>query len=304
MRPVIELQQQSDSYQRGFDRSGIWFVEDEYIIAGEMVQSQFMAELHAKGSYGPLDFPRIERIYFPAAVPAIVGELAKLQPGDKAGVLNFVSTYGLLGFDKLVKPKPGIPNGDPLWWLWLHAKSVRLCLELTKALDENDDVGIQRLLDIQENGKFEFPTVAVRERKDGGWKSRADDVQAEARNIRAVIINANIKEISRAIETDAASGKIISTFKFSALAELLYWHLADACVSGQGVRRCKRPGCSGIFIAPNAKQQYCPRRWGEKGKSTCSGQNKQRKWRSNPENRKKERERNKERMRKIRKTGT
>ena len=302
MRPDIDFESSTESDRRGFPH-GVWLVEDNYTVEDGIVRSTWMAELHAKGRYGPTDFPRVKRIYWPASTADVVGELAKVESGNENGVLDFVNSYGLLGHDELVTPKPGIPNGDPLWWFWRHAETVKMCMELTALLQNKDSAGIKRILGIQKDGFYDFPKIGVRGGWDGEFKARAltDDCCSEARNTRSVIINANIKNISRIIRTNYVTGKVESCFKFSALIEMIYWHLADACVIGLGVRQCAYDRCPGFFIPTDPRQRYCPSRWIENGPSPCARRARVEKWRSNPENRDQERKRNRNRMRQNRK---
>jgi hypothetical protein len=73
------------------------------------------------------------RIYAPMPVAdAVTNALAGLRDGDEPGTLAFATTYGLLGRRALMRPGP--PEGEPLAWVWAHARTVRVCLAVTAQL--------------------------------------------------------------------------------------------------------------------------------------------------------------------------
>ena len=93
--------------------------------------------------------------YYPFAHPELVTAVASLTNGDERSVLEFAYQWGLLGYDDLVPYHPGWiesfgndpsdeskrvirkeerRGGDPLRWIWAHAKTVRRILQLIRLL--------------------------------------------------------------------------------------------------------------------------------------------------------------------------
>jgi len=92
-----------------------------------------------------------KREYFPIATPGVVGEVARLKPGDEKAALAFARRWGLLGYsDMIIKVSGGrvthTPWGDPLLWIWAHANGIRAALGLHRLLRKDDMAGIEDYL--------------------------------------------------------------------------------------------------------------------------------------------------------------
>ncbi|HEX9429191.1 MAG TPA: hypothetical protein VF944_02345, partial [Candidatus Bathyarchaeia archaeon] len=107
------------SWAQGFTHG--WEVAEEYEITGGVLRGK-----------GPS-----RRMYFPMMHPEIPGEVAKLRREDEAGVLEFARAYGSLGFSGLV-PAERRCGGDPLPWIWAHAETLHIGLQLILFLQESD----------------------------------------------------------------------------------------------------------------------------------------------------------------------
>lgn len=86
----------------------------------------------------------IGRSYYPMASPTIVGEFARLRPGDERALLKFVHRWGSLGYDRL--HDRAALDGDPVAWVWAHANGVRTVLDLHKLIRKRDGDGLAELL--------------------------------------------------------------------------------------------------------------------------------------------------------------
>jgi hypothetical protein len=111
-----------------------------------------------------------------------------------------------------------------------------------------------------------FPTMMVAERDkvrlawhglpNGKCLSDIDDMAYHARLFRNSVINANIQGIDRALPMGARSSiKDRSYWKFSALIQTAYWHLADTLDRGR-IKRCEE--CQAPFIQRDKRQRFCP----------------------------------------------
>ena len=69
-----------------------------------------------------------------------------------------------------------------------------------------------------------------------------------------------------------------SDFRYQALIEVIYWHLADT-LTGRRIRRCKAQGCGGLFAQTDPRQLYCPPPIGVRGKSRCAERERKRRQR-------------------------
>jgi hypothetical protein len=257
------------------------------------------------GRLGPASHTRI-RHYAPAVHPEIPGELAKLQRGDVEAVLKFARVYGELGYRAFIPHEVwarggAIPVGDPLLWVWAHAHTLRICLELSYRLEEGDITSLrsyvrslhvtQADLEVWESwlggpaddrhwaSPDTWPTAVVAKRGEIthyqwgwlGWGSHDplhyDDVKALARRIRRSLINANIAGIRRVLLDDGRNDRLF--WEFRALIEMAYWHVAQA-VDGKHMKRCEAEDCGAHFVQTDSRQRFCPPMFGQKGESRCA----------------------------------
>jgi hypothetical protein len=253
----------------------------------------------------PASYVRI-RCYAPAVHPELPGELAKLQRGDVEAVLKFARVYGTLGHTAFIPREVwarggAIPVGDPLLWVWAHADTVRICLELSYRLEEGDITSLRSYLrslhvtqadldvwkswlgDPADDDYKEYtdtwPTAMVGQRGEitlwqWGRLGRNpqeplshDDVKELARVIRRSLINANIAGIHRVLLNDGRSD--ILFWEFKALVEMVYWHVAQA-VDGKRLKRCEAKDCGVPFVQTDLRQRFCPPMFEQKRESRCA----------------------------------
>jgi hypothetical protein len=271
----VENHELVPSLQRGV--SCAWRVAERYVVQGDVVE--------------PCGAPDDARVYAPAVHPELPGELARLTRGDTRSAVKFCETYGLLGYRQLTA-RPGASEGDPLIWVWTHAFTVRVCLHLTKLLQDADIPALEAYLcsltieGLTRDDAAYWPAATVARlecietmiwskgstqlivARDGTAHERAFD-QAEtlvdlARTIRRVLINQNMAQMARRLQ--ARGPQEHSAFGFTALIELIYWLLADA-IEGGYVSRCE--ACTALFTHRKPRQRFCPPR-GRQKESACA----------------------------------
>ena len=89
----------------------------------------------------------VQQIYSPMAHTYLPFELAKVEFGNTESALNFVRTWGLLGLSRLPHRVEKRWGGDPVEFIWWHAKSMRDAITLYELLMEKDPVGLSSALD-------------------------------------------------------------------------------------------------------------------------------------------------------------
>lgn len=287
-----------ESESRSFNQ--LWPVAEDYII-----EKGFILPVMGGKVVDPRSLMALTReeksLYLPMGRPELPGEFARLADEDEEKVLNFVRRYGLLGYHCALKfPYEVISAdqmkmyndkspGDPLNWVFAHAKAVNLVMHLAEALNKPDELKIrlERLLVKEDlssgqkrvvvsylipNRAFGLPGYA---RTDidllGGYKKTAIYIIADILNKNLTGIERNLKMEWREEDNDY---RIISLFNFCNLLDCIYWLIADAVTAGK-IRACEY--CGKPFVAPNDKTKYCPPLpW--QTYSTCMNRAKQRKF--------------------------
>jgi CGNR zinc finger len=223
------------------------------------------------------------RCYAPLTHREIPGELSKLKRGDEAAVIRFAKLYGPLGYAMLV-PTGENPGGDPVEWIWAHAETLAICSHLTHLLQEDQTEKVKPYL-------HSLPSWPIIVRAMKGTVSplgiaydEKDSVQL-AHLVRRNLINANIDGIYPQPAEDGGKDRIV--FRFRALIEVAYWHLANAIVTGH-VKRCESPDCGALFVQTDPRERYCPPRFRQR-ESSCAVRARVRRFRERNEDRSKPR---------------
>ena len=136
-----------ESESRSFNQ--LWPVAEDYII-----EKGFILPVMGGKVVDPRSLMALTReeksLYLPMGRPELPGEFARLADEDEEKVLNFVRRYGLLGYHCALKfPYEVISAdqmkmyndkspGDPLNWVFAHAKAVNLVMHLAVALNKPD----------------------------------------------------------------------------------------------------------------------------------------------------------------------
>lgn len=231
----------------------------------------------------------IKRWHAPIAHPELPQMVAKLEHADDAAVLAFYETYGSLGYlDECDDPAQHFytwpdgtrtMSGDPIDWVRAHARTVRVCFELTDAIQRNDKAALERLTTDRakgyaargEIGRESAPDLLKRAlllfSDEDGRRVEKASLLTRAKIVRAKIINPNIAGIHRFLKVKA-DGTEQSYFSFSGQIVVVYWHLANLADGGI-VGRCKRPGCGAFFIQRHKSQEYCAPRYAQR-ESPCA----------------------------------
>ncbi len=241
----IALEELEQSRTAGFPT--LWTVYGDYEISGGVLRR---ARDDVVGMYAPL----VRR--------EIPGELAKLTRGDEAAVVRFAQRYGQLGHDQLVAPEEA-RGGDPVEWIWTHAETIKICLELTRLLKEDMREKVMPYL-------CSLPSWPVMMFCAKGHESSLTIAYEEknavslARMVCRGLINPNIAGIYPELRQERAEDRIY--FHFHAPIEAAYWRLAIA-INGGNVKLCKE--CGSAFIQSDGRQQYCPPRFRQR-ESACA----------------------------------
>jgi hypothetical protein len=235
--------------------------------------------------------------YAPLGRPELPAEFAKLAKGDAEAVLAFAKTYGALGYaDALRFPAEALgaaverlydPNapGDPLPWIFAHARAVALVGDLAHALDEpNALAALLATITVREaHGEellsFQGPARGY-ERPAQVQMRPAETPRASALHVIAHIINGNLGGVTRELLVEPQAGGALgltSIFAPLSLLDCIYWLLADAVADGK-VRACL--ACQRFFVSTDGRMKFCPRPMGQDGASLCLTRYKQQQYRT------------------------
>ena len=224
--------------------------------------------------------------YDPLRHREVVAEFAKLYEGDEKKLLQFVSTWGLLGWEA---HDPDFPPEEPLSWIWRHARNVRLVLQLHDYRQRADYDGLSRYLDSLTEpapSSSEFgptigpvPLVAPIEVTVGPPVesvsvplSGGDPVSVAEDAIRD-LINPSLQRLHHQLYSGLQLGPFCPS-----LLVAIYWHLANI-VSQHSLKRCEE--CGELFVVTDGRQKYCPAPVGWAGKtgSLCGARGRKRRLR-------------------------
>lgn len=212
----------------------------------------------------PVDF------CIPSEHPELPQALANAH--NEKDALAFVRQYGLLGHDEMAPPEE-YKGGDPVDWFLCHATTVRLLLELTELLEQEDVAALEQALNVGgnyapvESGQQEaeffgnsaaWVEYAVRHKivpqtAIGGVDR---DVLSFARDMRRRIINANIRDVYLVLHK--VDDKEIIVEGISALIEGIYLQVVNIVTQNRKVRRCAAPDCHRFFVQNTKRQKFCP----------------------------------------------
>ena len=251
--------------------SQLWVVRERYeIVKGVLVAS------------GPT-----KRVYAPAVHSELPGEIAKLRKEDTDALIRFAKTFGELGYDALASPDRR-RAGDPLAWVWAHARQLHRCLALTWALQDRNDRPIRALLDEIGKEREEVHGAQIRRVVHSFGPQFKGDERAATRHILSGLITKNLArvglkltDVAMAAEESGAgsvaSRRAVPAFRlfltFDVLIQVAYLHLANALAGGH-VQRCASPRCGAFFVQTHLRRQYCPP-FGPKQESPCAGRERQ-----------------------------
>lgn len=202
----------------------------------------------------------VKRRYDPLGEPAVVGEMAKLHEGDETRLLQFARTWGLVGWPLAGEDLEPPIRGEPLSWIWDHARNVRLALQLYDYLQGGDIDGLRQFLESYlarlQPGAEEALSVPITGRLGTEPYPSVDRGEPErmAEDIIAAILNYNLPEVSYQVD----AGPLDLRLHSPSLLGAVYWHLASAVTKPNRLGRCQDPTCKALFVATDSRQRYCP----------------------------------------------
>jgi hypothetical protein len=100
-----------------------------------------------------------------------------------------------------------------------------------------------------------------------------------ARVLRAFLINQNIVGIYRGLTVRKDKPTDQTMFRYSAMIDIVYWHIATA-IDGGTIRRCQERSCGAFFIQHHGGQHFCPP-YGKQTESPCANRNRFRRFQRN-----------------------
>ena len=245
----------------------LWGVRESYRVRGNCL----LASGEETRGYDPMAEPEL-----PIQL-ALVNE-AKLSPKQ------FASKFGLLGYDQLLwlaSGRIGTPSGDPLDWFKAHARTVFHAMELLTALAEDDMTALTEVVTHLPEAPYGF--LSKTETLDYSWLSDSlrfavkqhqrmgtgvklfEIVKAQTKTILSHWINRNIAQVRRELLL-RSDRRAESIFRFDALIECIYWHLANRLEQG-GLHRCHQ--CRRFFFSRDPRLKFCPPPKGVK-RSRCA----------------------------------
>ena len=264
----------------------LWPIHDTYVIDGNTIKPQ--------GKH---------RFYYPMSRPRLPFELAKIPDSDSEAALFFVSNWGLLGRASLLEQQPQIGE-DTLLFVWGHAYTIRNVLNLFDALQDGSRVVLERTVNsiVHEDAIYKGSNELKQ-----CWlhmEGASPKVSAELRRLSpedlalkiiAESISKNLEGMSPVVETlrldneppsDSTLSRLQFTFRYQALVQCAYWHLAMMTSRNGGIAQCRE--CSGFFERTDKRQQFCPPsdeqvnevRSGKRSRpqSRCALRNRARRW--------------------------
>jgi hypothetical protein len=220
-------------------------------------------------------------------------ELAKVRRNDESATLEFVSKWGLLGFDRLISGA-GLKHrlGDPLDFIWWHAETIRNVLRIYEALKSEEFLKLRQVLDevsplasplVQPSvpGPYEPRTnftgdplfertftgiTLVEFKEERSTTLGEEDHESDTYFALSVIdkfIHGNISGIQPMMYMKGMFrqdlrplDQIALGFTFTSLIEGIWWHLARYVTDQRDIAICKY--CGHYFERTDKRQQFCP----------------------------------------------
>ncbi len=261
------------SRRAGF--SHLWTVASDYqVIDG------FLYERYPEARY-----------IAPAGSPQLFSEVAKLHEGDSEAVLAFARRWGKLGWAEVARASVGsfdayveevrkyqtrMPHetsliGEPLPWIWAHARGIRVCLDVLRYLRLRDLDGLDRYLGpIRRPLGEDYPELMAVHIPFGAGHTIFDSqagaikgIEKEGWYIIWFIVNTNLVGIRHRLDMlDGAGVQVTRVYR--GLIDVAYWQLAELAQDTQRVGVCEE--CGAIFRQEDRRQRFCPPpRWEDEG---------------------------------------
>ena len=233
-----------------------------------------------------------QRFYNPLGSPELPGRLADVEDGDEDSALAFVQRWGLLGFSELYTSQATAQQrakfeadfgewGDPLGWIWAHARNARILVKLISLLKGGDPEPITGYLDRLmaetppplQGSMLTYASGTSTSRAMGFGQAIDGPLQAAASIVRNIINENVVKHVSpQLVIYNKETGGMARSHTASALLPVIYTHLMEAAIGAKGYYQCAYRNCQRWWPVNHERRgprsQYCPPEVG--GESLCS----------------------------------
>jgi hypothetical protein len=300
MRPsLFEEAQNPEALRRGMN-TWIWSVEKSYEIildeqVGRVIQPRDTGRDH------------FDHFYLPMAHPRLPIELARVKEGDETAALRFVSRYGLLCYppyptryhlvfgsgDSEIITRQSSISGDPLEFVWLHARQIRWVLRLAMAFQKDDTDKLMSIMEeiMSPKAWASYPHFAPRREQLNGkaWRlfgqagsgvvywqrgrtatSPYEQVVGfNALRVIQLVTSFNLEGVHpgtdirlKDVSAESAGHRyglqdLRREFRWRHLLEVVYWHLWQQVIEGSNpLAICRQ--CGHFFIQQDGRQRFCP----------------------------------------------
>lgn len=230
--------------------------------------------------------PTDDEWYSPWEHKEIPTEFARLREADERAVLDFVDRWGVLGYlpmfvsqnineiDRLSVLRRNGRIGEPLWWIWNHARTIRLLFTLLANIWGRNEAALRAYLDeIMPDGTLEFAYGVHRNQVMALSPQNLSGPLAEAATIVHGIITPNMDMLRPELMMfDSQTGELAWSHSTPALLPVVYAHIATAAVRSYGYYQCAYRLCDLMWPSEcrqGPPRQYCPPD-GTSSESRCS----------------------------------
>lgn len=248
------------------------------------------------------------RYYRPQDSEELPFVIAKLAAADEADILRFAHQWGNLGYSRLRHGKLLPPMyylaaaneerdehipGDPIDWIRHHAQNLALCLSIVEGLPggNKDDIvrAVQSYVDsvrMPTRLALESVTALVFFSDDNPpelhpvERALAERPLEQARMMLDHVVSDHIRGITPYLSLEKEDGGPGIRFRFTAMIELAYLHVARLVQERSQIDRCEE--CGAIFKKKHGLQRFCSPGQFE-SESRCSSRQRYRRFKSRKE---------------------
>lgn len=160
-----------------------------------------------------------------------------------------------------------LASGEPLYWFMAHARTVRAARDLIICLKLKDGNRLRELLEALPRKQYAaLGDLSEAEAFDWVTDYAAHNLMGAGQEALIGLINPNIQGVQRELHVDSF-GQLQYSFTFTALIQVIYWHLAallnDDKLPPRFCQCCGEP-----FFPADPRQRYCPKPL-RKSRSVC-----------------------------------